>query len=167
MGSTKATNSGLPSPVAGSSADEPARASRAAAAPAGAPAAAAAAASEAGQGAATGGGEAVLVYVTAANAGEARRIGRQAVEQRLAACANVYPHIDSFYWWQGELVEDHEAVVILKTRRARVPELIAAVRSWHSYSVPAILVLEVRDGNPDYLRWLAEETAGERPGAGG
>ncbi|EKP94812.1 divalent-cation tolerance protein CutA [Thermaerobacter subterraneus] len=106
-----------------------------------------------------GGAQAVLVYVTAANAGEARRIGRQAVEQRLAACANVYPHIDSFYWWQGELVEDHEAVVVLKTRRDRVAELIRAVRGWHSYTVPAILVFEVRDGNPDYLRWLEEEAA--------
>lgn len=104
------------------------------------------------------GSDAVLVYVIAANAGEARRIGRQAVERRLAACANVYPHIDSFYWWQGELVEDHEAVVILKTRRDRVPELMAAVRGWHSYTVPAILAFEVRDGNPDYLRWLEEET---------
>ena len=113
-----------------------------------------------------GGDDAVLVYVTAANAGEARRIGRRTVEERLAACANVYPHIDSFYWWQGELVEDHEAVVILKTRRARVPELIAAVRRWHSYTVPAILVLEVRDGNPDYLRWLREETGTGVPPAG-
>ncbi|HEY8551887.1 MAG TPA: divalent-cation tolerance protein CutA [Thermaerobacter sp.] len=140
----------------GASADEPAPAGRAAGGPQAA----------AGQEAGTRGSEAVLVYVTAANAGEARRIGRKAVEQRLAACANVYPHIDSFYWWQGELVEDHEAVVILKTRRARVPELIAAVRAWHSYTVPAILVLEVRDGNPDYLRWLEEETGGGRPGAG-
>ena len=114
-----------------------------------------------------GGDDAVLVYVPAANAGEARRIGRKAVEERLAACANVFPHIDSFYWWQGELVEDHEAVVLLKTRRARVPELIAAVRAWHSYTVPAILVLEVRDGNPDYLRWLNEETGGAVPGGSG
>ncbi|PZN08255.1 MAG: divalent-cation tolerance protein CutA [Bacillota bacterium] len=106
-------------------------------------------------------------FGSGANRGGARRLGRPGGGERRGACANVYPHIDSFYWWQGELVEDHEAVVILKTRRARVPELIAAVRSWHSYSVPAILVLEVRDGNPDYLRWLAEETAGERPGASG
>ena len=102
----------------------------------------------------------VLVYVTAADVEEARRIGRRAVEERLAACANVYPQIFSYYWWQGELVEDREAVVILKTRRALVPRVIAAVRSWHSYTVPAILAVELRDGNPDYLAWLRAETGG-------
>jgi len=110
----------------------------------------------------------VLVYVTASDVEEARRIGREAVRSRLAACANVYPEIFSYYWWQGDLVEDREAVVILKTRRSLVPRVIDAVRSWHSYTVPAILVVDLRDGNPDYLAWLRAETegagsAGDRP----
>lgn len=102
----------------------------------------------------------VLVYVTASEVEEARRIGREAVRCRLAACANVYPEIFSYYWWQGDLVEDREAVVILKTRRSLVPRVIEAVRSWHSYTVPAILAVDLRDGNPDYLAWLRAETEG-------
>lgn len=107
-----------------------------------------------------GGDGFALVYVTAAGVEEARRIGREAVRQRLAACANVYPQILSCYWWQGELVEDQEAVVILKTRRSLVTRVIEAVRAWHSYTVPAILVVDLRDGNPDYLAWLRAETEG-------
>lgn len=107
--------------------------------------------------------EAVLVYVTAASADEARRLARKAVQERLAACANVYPEIHSFYWWQGELVEDHEAVVVFKTPAHLFRPLMAAVRGWHSYEVPAILAFEVRDGLPEYLEWLRAET-GKGPG---
>ena len=103
--------------------------------------------------------EAVLVYVTAANAEEARSLARKAVEQRLAACANVYPQIHSFYWWQGELVEDQEAVVVFKTAAEQFPSLMGAVRRWHRYQVPAILALPVRDGLPEYLDWLRTEIA--------
>lgn len=99
----------------------------------------------------------VLVYVTASSAEEAQRIGRALVEERLAACANVFPAIRSYYWWQGELQEDGEAALILKTTADRVDAVIRRVRELHSYTVPAILAVPVLAGNPDFLAWIDRE----------
>lgn len=104
--------------------------------------------------------EAVLVYVTAAGEEEARRIGRLLVERRLAACVNVIPKIFSAYQWKGELVEDQEAVLLVKTTRATVDRVIRAVKEVHSYEVPAILVLEVAAGYEPFLDWVAAEVEG-------
>lgn len=99
----------------------------------------------------------VLVYVVAANLEEARRLGRLLVERRLAGCTNVVPSMESCYWWEGRLVEDQESLLLVKTRRDLVGAVISAVKEAHSYQVPAILALEVKEGNPDYLAWLDGE----------
>lgn len=104
-----------------------------------------------------------FVYVTAADAAEAERIGRTAVGERLAACANILDGMRSLYWWQGRLEEAQETVLILKTTNERLDALIARVRALHSYDCPCIEALEVVAGNPDYLAWLARET---RPAEG-
>ncbi len=100
----------------------------------------------------------MFVYVTASGADEAERIGRAVVADRLAACANVLAPVRSIYWWQGALEEGAEAALILKTTRARLPELIARVKALHSYECPCIEALEVTDGNPDFLAWVERET---------
>ncbi len=104
------------------------------------------------------GKEFVIVYVTCSNVEEARKIGRLLVEQRLAACVNIIPQIFSFYWWENEIVADKEAVMLAKTKSSLVKKLIETVKSHHSYQLPAILVLPVVDGNPDFFNWLREET---------
>lgn len=104
-----------------------------------------------------------LVYVTTASEEEALRIGRQVVEERLAACANVVGGVRSFYHWEGRLVEDREALLFLKAHRERVPALIDRVKALHSYSVPAVNAIPIDQGNPDYLRWVADETVHHRP----
>lgn len=102
----------------------------------------------------------MTVYLTAAGEDEAHALARMLVERRLAACVNVVPTVSSYYWWQGAIVEDREALLLAKTTAARLDELIAAVRSAHSYTVPAIAAWPVAAGNPDYLRWVEEETRG-------
>ncbi|MCL5109691.1 MAG: divalent-cation tolerance protein CutA [Chloroflexi bacterium] len=99
----------------------------------------------------------ILVYTVCPNREEARRIGRLLVERRLAACANLLP-IESFYWWQGELVEDNEHVLLLKTRPECYSSLVATVKSMHSYQVPAIIRLPVAGADGAYLAWLQAET---------
>lgn len=99
-----------------------------------------------------------LVYITAADGAEASRLARALVEERLAACANVLPGHRAFYWWQGKLEEGEEGALIVKTRRALLDALTARVKALHSYSVPCVVALPIQGGNPDYLRWLAEET---------
>jgi len=117
----------------------------------------------------------LLVYITTQNEAEALRIGRAVVESRLAACANVLPAIRSVYWWDGRVVEDGEALLLLKTRAGVLEPLIQAVRELHSYSVPCVTAFPIVGGNPDYLKWVTEETTGGMnsgpgappPGAGG
>ncbi|MCC6468513.1 MAG: divalent-cation tolerance protein CutA [Alphaproteobacteria bacterium] len=106
-----------------------------------------------------------LVYVTAATGAEALMIGRSLVEARLAASVNVLGGARSIYWWEGRIEVGEEAVLVAKTRGTLVDPLIAHVRTLHSYACPAIVVLPVLAGNPDYLAWIAAETkeAGNPP----
>jgi len=101
----------------------------------------------------------MFVYATAADAAEAERIGRAAVSERLAACANVLPAMRSVYWWNGRLEEGSEAVLILKTTRTRLDALVARIKALHSYECPCIEALEIAGGNLDFLAWIARETA--------
>jgi periplasmic divalent cation tolerance protein len=102
----------------------------------------------------------MLVYATAPDAAEAERIGRAVVTERLAACVNVLGPTRSIYWWQGKVEEASEASLILKTTRERVAALVARVRALHSYECPCIEAIEVADGNPEFLAWVARETGG-------
>lgn len=101
---------------------------------------------------------ATLVYVTAADEDEARRIGRELVESRLAACVNIIGGMKSMYWWDGAVRDDNEAVLIAKTTEALVPELIEKIKKLHSYDCPCIVSLPILDGNPDFLKWIEDET---------
>lgn len=102
-------------------------------------------------------------YVTCASVDEALRIGREVVEARLAACANVLPGLTSVYHWQGRVETGSEAALILKTRAELVAALIDRVKVLHSYTVPCVVALPILEGNPDYLAWLASETAAAEP----
>lgn len=99
-----------------------------------------------------------MIYITTSSRDEALRIGRTVVADRLAACANVLPAITSVYRWQGEIHEDGESSLILKTRSDLVERLTARVKELHSYDCPCVVALPITDGNPDFLRWIAEET---------
>jgi periplasmic divalent cation tolerance protein len=106
----------------------------------------------------------MFVYATAADAVEARRIGRAAVIERLAACANVIDAMSSVYWWEGQVQEASEAVLILKTTDARLEALVARVKELHSYSCPCIEAVPVAGGNPAYLDWVERETGPDHMG---
>lgn len=103
----------------------------------------------------------VLVYMTAASADDAARMGRALVERRLAACANILGPIRSFYWWDGAVQDDAEVAFIAKTRSELVPELTAAVKAMHPYTVPCVAALPITGGNPDFLAWIEAETCKE------
>jgi periplasmic divalent cation tolerance protein len=99
-----------------------------------------------------------MIYVTTSSPEEALRIGRAVVADRLAACANVLPGITSVYRWQGEVQEEGETALILKTRSDLVERLTARVKELHSYDCPCVVALPIAGGNPDFLQWIAEET---------
>ena len=99
-----------------------------------------------------------FVYITCKDADEARRIGKTLVEQRLAACANVLDGMTSFYWWEGQVQDDREAVLIVKTRSDLMEELTDRVCQLHSYDLPCVVGLPFSEGNPEYLAWVQAET---------
>ncbi len=102
---------------------------------------------------------ACLVYVTTADLAEARSIGRDMVKQRLAACANIIPAMLPIFWWNGEVQEGEESVLLLKTTEDLVPAVTAAVKAVHSYDCPCVVALPIAEGNPAFLQWIEAETS--------
>lgn len=102
--------------------------------------------------------DACTVYVTAASREEALKIVRTVVEERLAACANVIDGVTSIYHWQGEVEEEREVALMLKTRLSLFDALEARIRTLHSYACPCIVAWPIVAGSPDYLAWIAAET---------
>ncbi len=98
-----------------------------------------------------------LLYVTCANGEEARVIARRLVGDRLVACANILGAMTSIYRWDGELVEEEEVAMVLKTRRDMTVHVVERIKSMHSYEVPCVIDLPIRGGNPDFLAWLGRE----------
>jgi periplasmic divalent cation tolerance protein len=103
----------------------------------------------------------MFIYATTADTEEARRIGRQVVEEQLAACANIIAGVTSIFRWEGKLEEAGEAVLILKTTEEKLAQVIARVKSLHSYECPCIEALPVVEGNRDFLEWVVRETGGD------
>ncbi|OGJ88592.1 MAG: hypothetical protein A2268_07995 [Candidatus Raymondbacteria bacterium RifOxyA12_full_50_37] len=99
-----------------------------------------------------------FVYITAKDKRQAKSIGKTLVRERLAACANIIEKIHSFYWWEGKLQENAEALLIVKTRKTLVKKLVTRVKKLHSYSCPCVVALPITEGNPDFLNWISAET---------
>ncbi|SEK81107.1 divalent cation tolerance protein [Blastococcus sp. DSM 46786] len=98
------------------------------------------------------------VVVTAADADWLAGCTRTLVEERLAACGQHIAPIRSVYRWQGAVHDEPEARVALHTRRDLLPRIVARTHELHPYEVPCVIALPLVGGNPDYLRWIDEET---------
>jgi periplasmic divalent cation tolerance protein len=92
-------------------------------------------------------------------------LGTRLVEERLAACVNVLPEMDSFFQWRGAVERDQERQVIIKTTAARLPALERRLHELHPYELPEFLVLAVAQGSEAYLRWLTTSTSAEAEAA--
>ena len=106
--------------------------------------------------------EAVVCLSTCANAEEAEKIARALVEEQIAACVNLVPGVRSIYRWEGKIEDAQEVLLVIKSRKHLVDQMLFRLRQLHSYAVPELVVLDVADGNPDYLTWLADSTWGAR-----
>lgn len=102
--------------------------------------------------------EYVLVLTTLPADADATAFARTLVEQHLAACVNLLPMVESIYRWDGEVQQDPERQLTIKTSRNRVVALWDRIRELHPYDVPEFIVLEIVDGNDAYLRWIGEST---------
>ncbi len=85
------------------------------------------------------------------------RIVRQLINEGLIACGNIVPGVQSIYRWKGEIRNDSEILVILKTVRRQLHQVLARAEELHPYDVPELLVQEVVEGNRSYLEWVRKE----------
>lgn len=100
-----------------------------------------------------------VVLITAPAEGEAGpRLARALVDERLCACVNLIPSIRSVYRWQGEVHDDGEELLVVKTTDDRVDALTRRVHELHPYDVPEVLVLDVAGGATTYLDWVTAMT---------
>lgn len=103
-------------------------------------------------------GQVLVILVTAGNQKEAAMIGREMVNAKLAACANVIPGIQSIYRWEGKVVKAQEALLILKSTKSRYRTLEKAIKAIHTYDTPEIIALPVKEGLDRYIGWVRSET---------
>lgn len=100
----------------------------------------------------------ILLYTTLENEQDARRLGRALVTARLAACANILAPMTSIYEWKGTLEETQETAMLIKSRRGLQDKLLAEAKRLHPYDTPALLLIEPATGDPDFIRWIADQT---------
>lgn len=99
-----------------------------------------------------------IVFVTAPSLEVARELITGILERRLAACANLVPGIESHYWWEGEICNEAEVMMILKTTENRLAELETHVLEAHPYDTPEFVAWPIVRGSEKYLDWLTENT---------
>lgn len=95
----------------------------------------------------------VLVLTTLGATADATSLARTLVDERLAACVNVFPPMTSVYRWKGSVEQEQEQQLIIKTTAERVDALAARLRELHPYELPEFLVLRA-EASEAYGRWL-------------
>jgi periplasmic divalent cation tolerance protein len=104
--------------------------------------------------------EQLVVLMTAGSQEEADLIAHSLVAEMLAACVNVLPSVTSVYRWEGQVQRDQEWLLVAKSRRDVLDDLVRRVQMLHSYDVPEIIALPLVGGSDAYLRWIDREVHG-------
>ena len=102
----------------------------------------------------------IVVLSNTDSAESAARMARELVGKKLVACVNVVPGVRSFYRWKGEIAEDDEHLMVIKTRRSLFEQVRICMRELHPYELPEIIALPLQGGDSGYLEWVRECTAG-------
>ena len=100
---------------------------------------------------------ACVVITTTPGKEEARNLAKALIQNRMAACVQLMP-VESFYTWDGDIHDDDEVLLLIKTQSDLYPALEAFIKEVHSYQVPEIIQLPVVAGSDTYLRWIGEVT---------
>ncbi len=108
-----------------------------------------------------------LVFTTLPDPEAADKLAKALVETRLAACVNILAACQSVYRWQDDVQVDGEVPLIIKTTAELYPALETYIRQQHPYALPEIIALDVAQGLPDYLNWVASVTGPEHPATNG
>lgn len=99
----------------------------------------------------------ILVLCTINSIESAKRISRELVGEKLAACVNIIPNLTSIYSWENKIVEDSEFLMLIKTKESLFEELKSRIVQLHEYDVPEIISFDIKDGLDKYLNWIKQE----------
>jgi len=98
----------------------------------------------------------IVIFIAVPNKKEADKIARHLIKNRLAACVNIIDKIDSVFRWEGKVDRAREALLVIKSKKSKLTNIIKLVKSMHSYEVPEIIALPLIGGYKPYLNWLDE-----------
>ncbi|MFH1199172.1 MAG: divalent-cation tolerance protein CutA [Candidatus Omnitrophota bacterium] len=96
----------------------------------------------------------IVAFVTCASFEEAQKIASGLVEKKLVACVNIIDKVSSLFWWDGKVDRAQEVLLIMKSKRTKMNQIIKTVKSGHSYKVPEIIALPIIAGYKPYLEWI-------------
>jgi len=103
----------------------------------------------------------IMVFTTCPDTALARQFGQHLVSAGMAACVNLVPGVSSIYRWQGDVQEDQEVMMIIKTVQARLAEVTAWIEQNHPYDLPEVMAMPVEDGLNGYLQWVQDAVAAQ------
>jgi len=98
--------------------------------------------------------EYILVHLTTSSEVEAKKIIRFLLDKKLIACATIIPNVTSLYLWKGEIEEETEVEVQLKTKDILFDKVRSLIEKHHSYQTPQILKIPISSANKAYLKWI-------------
>lgn len=104
-----------------------------------------------------------VAFVTAPDLEVARRLSKAALEQKLAACANILPGVESHYWWQGRIENTAEVMIVFKTTIQLQLALRDCVLANHPYETPEFIVVNIDQGSNSYLQWVRDNVLPRAP----
>ena len=102
-------------------------------------------------------GKYIQVFTTTGNRKDAEKIAKKLLENKLAACVQIFP-VSSIYRWKGRIDRSREYLCIIKSKRGLYKKIEETIKEIHPYEVPEIISFPISSGSKDYLEWLAEET---------
>jgi periplasmic divalent cation tolerance protein len=102
----------------------------------------------------------IIVLITASSEEEAARIAKALVDEHLCACVNIVSSVRSLFFWEGKTRDSAESLLVCKSRKPLMENLISRTKSLHSYTVPEIIALPIIAGSPEYLDWLKQSVKG-------
>lgn len=97
-----------------------------------------------------------VVLCTCPDDATAGALARRLVQSGLAACVNQLPGVRSTYRWEGQVMQEDEVLLVIKTTTGHYPALEQAIHRHHPYDTPEVIALPVVAGLPDYLDWLRQ-----------
>lgn len=100
----------------------------------------------------------IVILCTVPGHGVGEMIARALIDEKLAACVNLFLGVTSFYRWEGEIKEDQEGLLLIKTRAERFEDVKKCIEVRHPYDVPEVIALPVTAGSESYLKWLTENS---------